>query len=234
LKPFNPLLGETYEMEMEGMRYISEQVSHHPPVSSGHCETETWIFYGSAEIKTKFKGTYLKARPHGTWHVILKTTGDHFTWEKPTVDVYNIIVGSIYVDVQGIFHVQNINTKDTCEIDVKKSAGWFSKGNKEVFMTVTSGAGDVRYRLEGNWDRGMRCREEGTSEEEWMWEAHERPEGHEYYYFFTAFTLLLNVPVETLPTQPAPTDSRLRPDQRALENGDLDLAAAEKHRLEEK
>lgn len=30
-----------------------------------------------------------------------------------------------------------------------------------------------------------------------------------------------------------PSDSRLRPDQRAYENGDVDLAAAEKHRLEE-
>jgi hypothetical protein len=31
-----------------------------------------------------------------------------------------------------------------------------------------------------------------------------------------------------------PTDSRLRPDQRALENGELDLASTEKNRLEEK
>ncbi|KAG7214820.1 hypothetical protein INR49_010712 [Caranx melampygus] len=31
-----------------------------------------------------------------------------------------------------------------------------------------------------------------------------------------------------------PTDSRLRPDIRAMENGDIDLASAEKKRLEEK
>jgi len=30
-----------------------------------------------------------------------------------------------------------------------------------------------------------------------------------------------------------PTDSRLRPDQRALENGETELAIREKHRLEE-
>lgn len=30
------------------------------------------------------------------------------------------------------------------------------------------------------------------------------------------------------------SDSRLRTDQRALENGDFDLATIEKHRLEEK
>ena len=32
----------------------------------------------------------------------------------------------------------------------------------------------------------------------------------------------------------APTDSRFRPDQRALEEGNFKLAASEKHRLEEK
>lgn len=31
-----------------------------------------------------------------------------------------------------------------------------------------------------------------------------------------------------------PTDTRWRPDQRALENGDMNLAAFEKNRLEEK
>ena len=31
-----------------------------------------------------------------------------------------------------------------------------------------------------------------------------------------------------------PTDSRLRPDQRALENGDLKFASSEKQRIEEK
>jgi len=31
-----------------------------------------------------------------------------------------------------------------------------------------------------------------------------------------------------------PTDSRFRPDQRALENGNYEVASNEKHRLEEK
>ncbi|KAG7255862.1 hypothetical protein CRUP_016697 [Coryphaenoides rupestris] len=40
-KPFNPLLGETYELtrEDQGYRLLSEQVSHHPPVSAFHAES---------------------------------------------------------------------------------------------------------------------------------------------------------------------------------------------------
>ena len=35
-KPFNPMLGETYELVTEDFKFISEQVSHHPPVSACH------------------------------------------------------------------------------------------------------------------------------------------------------------------------------------------------------
>ena len=35
LKPFNPILGETYQAEYSrGLRVYAEQISHHPPVSS--------------------------------------------------------------------------------------------------------------------------------------------------------------------------------------------------------
>ena len=47
-------------------------------------------------------------------------------------------------------------------------------------------------------------------------------------------TLQLNYLPNFLRHQIAPTDSRLRPDQRALENGDFKLAAEEKSKLEEK
>ena len=35
VKPFNPLLGETYELFIPGkLKFIAEQVSHHPPISA--------------------------------------------------------------------------------------------------------------------------------------------------------------------------------------------------------
>ena len=38
-KPFNPLLGETFEYvdNKRKFRYLAEQVSHHPPVSAMNC-----------------------------------------------------------------------------------------------------------------------------------------------------------------------------------------------------
>ena len=52
-------------------------------------------------------------------------------------------------------------------------------------------------------------------------------------YQYSLFTLQLNYLPDTLRSKLPPTDSRLRPDQRALECGDTELAVKEKHRLEE-
>ena len=39
-KPFNPILGETYEQVTDKYRFFSEQVSHHPPITAFHFEGE--------------------------------------------------------------------------------------------------------------------------------------------------------------------------------------------------
>lgn len=55
-------------------------------------------------------------------------------------------------------------------------------------------------------------------------------EDSEKYYNFTELACQLNEVEEGV----APTDSRFRPDQRLMENGEWDKANAEKLRLEEK
>ena len=69
-----------------------------------------------------------------------------------------------------------------------------------------------------------------------LWEVDPRPQNSGNYFSFTNFAMSLNEieshmkPPKTL----CPTDSRLRPDIRKLEEGDIDGAIAEKTRLEEK
>ena len=43
-KPFNPILGETFELKMnDGSTYVAEQVSHHPPIGAGHVKTKSFV-----------------------------------------------------------------------------------------------------------------------------------------------------------------------------------------------
>ena len=46
-KPFNPLLGETYEYVRpdKGYRFMIEQVSHHPPIGAAWAESAKWEYF---------------------------------------------------------------------------------------------------------------------------------------------------------------------------------------------
>lgn len=61
-KPFNPMLGETYECDRRtelGWRFFAEQVSHHPAVSALHCESNDWLYYQDFSMKTSFRGKHI-------------------------------------------------------------------------------------------------------------------------------------------------------------------------------
>ena len=96
-KPFNPLLGETFEY-CHGFKYISEQVSHHPPISACHCQGNDWVFYSEADVKSQFGGTSLSIIPKGDAHVVLTIDGkeEHYSWRKLTTTVNNLLLGRIY------------------------------------------------------------------------------------------------------------------------------------------
>lgn len=59
------------------------------------------------------------------------------------------------------------------------------------------------------------------------------PEDASLYYGFTRFAIELNEITEDMQNYIPPTDTRFRPDQRCLENGDVEKAELEKHRIEE-
>ncbi|RKO84127.1 Oxysterol-binding protein, partial [Blyttiomyces helicus] len=57
-KPFNPLLGETYETlrEDKGFKFVAEKVSHHPAIMACHAESPNYLFFQDSQVKTKFWG----------------------------------------------------------------------------------------------------------------------------------------------------------------------------------
>lgn len=44
-KPFNPILGETFELIGKDFKYFAEQVSHHPPISACIAENENYKYH---------------------------------------------------------------------------------------------------------------------------------------------------------------------------------------------
>ena len=73
-KPFNPLLGETYECDRtddKGFRLITEQVSHHPPMLAQYVEQVTFV-----SASDRYSGDHYSGNDHYRAQNIRKT--DHF------------------------------------------------------------------------------------------------------------------------------------------------------------
>lgn len=95
-KPFNPLLGETYEYtcSRNKFRICCEQVSHHPPVSAYYSESlrpstkgdsvRKWKYYGSVEpaMKLNLLNACVEAFPNGIQTLEFPEHGEIYTWHN--------------------------------------------------------------------------------------------------------------------------------------------------------
>ncbi|KAL8649958.1 MAG: hypothetical protein Q9210_004100 [Variospora velana] len=253
-KPFNPLLGETYEYVRpdKGYRFFIEQVSHHPPVGAAWAEAPKWDYYGESAVKSKFYGKSFDINPLGTWFLKLRPASggeELYTWKKVTSSVIGIITGSPTVDNFGPMEIKNWTTGEVCMLDFK-ARGWKASSAYQVTGKVVGKDGKTRWSIGGRWNDKIYARltpgfedselkpsgktghEAGSTQAFLVWQAHERPTGIPFN--LTPFVVTFqSLPDKLRPLLP-PTDTRFRPDQRAMEDGEYDVAATEKNRVEEK
>uniref|UniRef100_A0A667X6G8 Oxysterol-binding protein n=1 Tax=Myripristis murdjan TaxID=586833 RepID=A0A667X6G8_9TELE len=232
-KPFNPVLGETYECDRadKGFRFIAEQVSHHPPVSACHCDSKNFTFWQDVRWKNKFWGKSMEIVPMGTTHVTLPTFGDHYEWNKVTSCIHNILSGQRWIEHYGEMAIKNVNN-DACQCKVTfvKAKSWSSTVN-EIEGVVTDRDGKVIHSIFGKWHEGVYQGDPPSAT--CIWRANPMPVEQEQYYGFTQFAVELNELDPSLKTLLPPTDTRLRPDQRLLEDGNIEGAEEQKQRIEQ-
>ncbi|CAC5416268.1 OSBPL3_6_7 [Mytilus coruscus] len=235
-KPFNPLLGETYECDRpdKGWRFVAEQVSHHPPISACYCDSKNFIFWQETRIKTRFWGKSMEIQPVGIVNLVLPKWNEQYKWNKVTTCVHNLLGGQRWVDHYGEV---NITCGDiTCKLTFKKASSWSSKRH-EIHGHINNPEGKVVHHLSGKWNEALYCgshhgghHHQATSK--LVWRPGAMPDDFELYYGFTRFAIELNEldpdDSKTLP----PTDTRFRHDQRLLEEGKIHDAENEKTRLE--
>jgi hypothetical protein len=242
-KPFNPLQGETFSLvapgKGSGVRFLAEQVSHHPPVSACYAEGSgaAWKYYNAIEVKNKFWGKSLEVFPTGWNHVEIPRYGDHYEFEQVTACVHNIFLGAgkMWLDNYGDMEIVNRATGDRAAIKFQKS-GMFSdpKSLGAVTGVVYDAAGAPKLKLSGRWSEAV-YEELPRRQRKLLWQAQRRPPlAASNNYNMTGWAITLNQPVAPGErARTAPTDSRLRPDQRALEGGAFDAASLLKAALED-
>ena len=191
----------------------------------------------------------------GTWFLKLRpvTGGEElYSWKKVNASVVGIITNNPTVDNYGPMQITNWTTGEVCHLDFKQR-GWRAAGAYEVKGRVADAEGKTKWSIGGHWNDKLFARytpgEEvnvglpgktptnlsrsaGQSRAIIIWEANPRPQGIPFN--LTPFVMTLNAIPDGLRPYLPPTDTRLRPDQRAMEDGEYDLASTEKHRVEEK
>ncbi|XP_052761403.1 oxysterol-binding protein-related protein 1-like [Mya arenaria] len=275
-KPFNPLLGETYELDRPdlGFRLVSEQVCHHPPISAFHIEAENYKFQGSILPKLKFWGKSVEVNPKGTLTLEFPKHGETYTWQNVNCCVHNVIVGKIWIEHTGVMEIVNHKTKHKAVLNFKQG-GWFGKDLHKVEGFIYDPSKRKMKALYGSWIYDLfgvdndafedymknkpsspkhTSSENGDSSEVEdnipthhlsafnlnipgqvaLWSYTPRPSNTDQYFSFTYFSMALNELVDGMQDTLPPTDSRLRPDVRILEQGNIEVAGEEKHRVEEK
>ncbi|XP_018330355.1 oxysterol-binding protein-related protein 1 isoform X2 [Agrilus planipennis] len=317
-KPFNPLLGETYELEREEFRIICEQVSHHPPVSAFHAESPdgSWVFHGSIHPKLKYWGKTVEIHPKGILTLEFPKWKEAYTWTNVQCCVHNVIVGKLWIEQCGTMEIVNHTTGHKAHLNFK-SAGLNSKDLHRVEGFITDRNKQKLSYVHGKWTEFFKCvhykyyeeyirehpnkikkfgdqkssnksptggspshtpkkvfqklnsltvsafTKSNSVQEDYedsgpsdiiegelpksdstysidipnsitIWNVNPRPLNCSDYYQFTSFAMSLNELGHELESKICKTDSRLRPDIRKLEQGDIDGAAVEKTRLENK
>ncbi|XP_059316355.1 oxysterol-binding protein-related protein 1D [Lycium ferocissimum] len=240
-KPFNPLLGETYQADYpdKGLRFFSEKVSHHPMVVACHCEGRGWKFWADSNLKGKFWGRSIQLDPVGVLTLQFED-GETFQWSKVTTSIYNIIIGKIYCDHYGAMRIKG-SGKYSCKLKFKEQSIIDRNPHQVHGFVQDNKTGEKVAMLLGKWDEAMyyvlgdpTTKPKGydpMTEAILLWERDKSTPKTRYN--LTPFAISLNELTPGLREKLPPTDSRLRPDQRHLENGEYELANAEKLRLEQ-
>ncbi|KAJ7225771.1 oxysterol binding protein [Mycena pura] len=225
-KGFNPMLGETFEDVR--MKFIAEKVRHNPLEMAYHAEGANWELHATSAGKTKFWGKSLEVIPLGTTY--LRIGDDKFEWKKPSSFMRNLMVGTKYLEHVGKMMIENTHTHARCIVEFRPSGYWGA--SNIVSGVVHSPSGEIVSKLEGKWDDQI-SQTLDSSHFRILWRVAAYPKDTHEYYGFTSFGITLNEITSDIESKLPPTDSRRRPDVRALEEGHLDVAEREKTRVEE-
>ncbi|KAH8383508.1 hypothetical protein KR009_009004 [Drosophila setifemur] len=246
-KPFNPLLGETFEcdrMDDYGWRCLAEQVSHHPPVAALHCESKNWVSWQEFSMTSKFRGKYVQINPLGGVYLQFSNSGRRYSWRKITTTVNNIIVGKLWVDQHGEMEILGSQAAEgyKCVLNFVPYSYFSREVQRSVKGVVMNKDNEVKWVVRGTWDNKIEIAPvlkttgppnsptHTTGDYKLAWRRRPAPSDSDKYYHFTTLACQLNEEEEGV----APTDCRRRPDQRLMEQAEWDASNKEKLRLEEK
>ncbi|OCT88935.1 oxysterol-binding protein-related protein 8 isoform X2 [Xenopus laevis] len=176
-KPYNPILGETFRCLWIHPRtnsktfYISEQVSHHPPVSAFYVSNrkDGFCLSGSILAKSKFYGNSLSALLEGDGRLTFLNRGEDYLMTMPYAHCKGILYGTMTLELGGSVTItcEKTSYSATLEFKLKPFLGNDDSVN-QISGKIKLGK-EVLATLEGHWDSEVFIHDKKTDVSETFW-----------------------------------------------------------------
>lgn len=189
-KPFNPVLGEVFEATYtaegaEGadpVKFVAEQVSHHPPISAFFARTRSGsiVMQGTFAPKSRFLGNSAASIGEGGFSIYLPEHDELYVCTWPTVYVRGIIFGRLLMELGGPVMIRCPSTNIHADIEFVVK-GYFTGTHNAVTGSIFAGNPKntkervVLYTLDGSWVEKMNIKGSKDSAAETLFDFKSTP-----------------------------------------------------------
>ncbi|KAJ6243205.1 oxysterol-binding protein [Anaeramoeba flamelloides] len=225
-KPFNPILGETFQGTfVDGTKIYCEQICHHPPISAFEIieKNDLYHLHGKGQFKSTFKGYSVSGRSEGDVTIDF-SDGGRIVFSTPMLHLKGIIFGDRIVEYTSTAPFRDESNNLYCELTFNPDPrGWI----KSVFTSSNSNPtdyfhGEIMKKATKNQKEEKICEVNGS----WL--------GRIDFDDLTYFSLNDGWhPVTVYECDEVlPSDCKNRQDLNQLKLGNLKESGKEKHKLE--
>ncbi|KAL6062324.1 Oxysterol-binding protein 4 [Balamuthia mandrillaris] len=243
-KPFNPILGETYQATFseDGTEVFAEQTTHHPPASNFQVipQDGSYHFWGHGVFSAVYRGNLIKGYQTGPNYVDFPD-GTRISIQLPYLEFKGLVMGDRIQNFAGNMSFVDQKNDLGCVLEFNPEApswlkSWFAKPKYpadyfvgDIFRLSTANTATSASNAGGSSGAAANDKKEVLSRVEGCWLSHLDFDSKRYWDLKEVVPSTLQ-PVD----DPLPSDCRFRDDLQALLAGDFATAQQQKVLLEER
>jgi len=172
-KPYNPILGELHRSMWDHGNsksfLVSEQVSHHPPISAFYCSNrkQGFVANGAILFRSKFLGNSAASILEGSMSVFILRFNEEYEITFPDAYCRGIILGTLLMEYCGTVKINCEATGFKSEIEFKAKP--FFGGDYYCVEGKIIKDGKPLYIISGKWDTLIEITEVKSKESKVLW-----------------------------------------------------------------
>ncbi|RHZ90248.1 hypothetical protein Glove_2g40 [Diversispora epigaea] len=173
-KPYNPVLGEHFRArwvfpDNTEALFVSEQVSHHPPISAYYYASpeNNLIICGDIRPKSKFLGNSAATLMQGESKIYFTNRpGEVYQIVMPNVYARGILFGRMVMELGDNSIVRCEKFDFICELEFR-TKGFFTGAYNSIYGKIKQeSTGEIIYEITGKWSDTMYIKDLRTGNKE--------------------------------------------------------------------